>query len=311
MYVDKLINIELQIVIFFLIGISLKKLNIITKENDRFLSLLILNVIMPTNIFLCFFSSVSLNVAISLLPLILVGVFVVIAIQLFSKLNPLRLDKEKRKIAEYGMLISNGSLVGLPIIENLFGSIGIVYANIFMIPTRILAFSFAEKYFNPHYQNLGLKVIIKTFLTNPITIAMILGFLLNVTSITLTPAISASVASLSACMTPLALILVGSTLADIKDFKIFLNHDLWEMSIFRLFVSPLITFLIAYLLHLPNEVIMTATIINATPVASTATIFCKKYDGDLNYTSGCIFLSTVLAAVSLFIVCSALTNLFV
>ncbi|MEG0076199.1 MAG: AEC family transporter [Anaerorhabdus sp.] len=247
----------------------------------------------------------------SSIPLIFVGVLVVIAIQLFSKINPFKLDSNRRKISEYGMLISNGSLVGLPIVENLFGSIGVVYANIFMIPTRILAFSFAEKYFNPNYQKLSLKNTIINFLSNPITIAMIVGFSFNVLHIVLPTSLNITFSSLSSCMSPLALILVGSTLADIEDFKIFLQKDLWAMSLFRLFISPLITAIITVLLNLPITVTMVAVIINATPVASTATIFCKKYNGDLSYTSGFVFLTTALSIISLFLVCTFIQRIFI
>ncbi|MEG0330693.1 MAG: AEC family transporter [Erysipelotrichaceae bacterium] len=311
MFFDKLLNVELQIILFFMIGIFLKKKNVANSNSDTFLSSFILNIIMPTNIFLCFYNNVSANIMLSSIPLIFVGVLVVIAIQLFSKINPFKLDSNRRKISEYGMLISNGSLVGLPIVENLFGSIGVVYANIFMIPTRILAFSFAEKYFNPNYQKLSLKNTIINFLSNPITIAMIVGFSFNVLHIVLPTSLNITFSSLSSCMSPLALILVGSTLADIEDFKIFLQKDLWAMSLFRLFISPLITAIITVLLNLPITVTMVAVIINATPVASTATIFCKKYNGDLSYTSGFVFLTTALSIISLFLVCTFIQRIFI
>lgn len=308
---DKLIQVELQIVIFFLIGIFVKKSKIANSNSDTFLSSFILTIIMPANIFLCFYNNVSAKIMLSSIPLILAGIAVVIVIQFFSRINPLKLPESKRKIFEYGMLISNGSLVGLPIIENLFGSIGVVFANIFMIPTRILAFSFAEKFFNPNYQKMNCTKTMINFLSNPITVAMMTGLLFNIAQFTLPTSIHSTISSLSSCMSPLSLILVGSTLADIADFEMLLKKDLWVMTFFRLFISPFITAMITMLLNLPPIVTMVAVIINATPVASTATIFCKKYKGDLSYTSGLVFLTTALSILSLFLICTLIQQIFI
>ena len=63
----------------------------------------------------------------------------------------------------------NGSLIGLPLIEGLCGSMGVVYANIFMIPTRILSFCSGEKYFNTEWKPAGALSVMKKFFFNPIS----------------------------------------------------------------------------------------------------------------------------------------------
>ncbi|MFR0979223.1 MAG: AEC family transporter [Holdemania filiformis] len=136
---------------------------------------------------------------------------VVVLVLGMSRLLPKSMPLEKKRIAQYSMLISNGSLIGLPLIEGLCGSMGVVYANIFMIPTRILSFCSGEKYFNTEWKPAGALSVMKKFFFNPITIAMILGFLFNLARIPLPGGLDAVFSSLSGCMSPLALLLVGST----------------------------------------------------------------------------------------------------
>ena len=195
-----LLNVEMQILIFFGLGLLLKKRGVTDGPIDAFLSTLILNLIMPVNIFLSFYRSVSVAVLKESLLLVLAGVIVVVLVLGMARLLPKSMPLEKKRIAQYSMLISNGSLIGLPLIEGLCGSMGVVYANIFMIPTRILSFSSGEKYFNTEWKPAGALSVMKKFFFNPITIAMILGFLFNLARIPLPGGLDAVFSSLSGCM---------------------------------------------------------------------------------------------------------------
>lgn len=145
------------------------------------------------------------------------GTCVAAIVMAAGRLIPREIPVEKRRIAEYSMLISNGSLIGLPLIQALCGERGVFYANIFMIPTRILAFTAAVSF-------------------------------------------------------PILLI-----------------------SLFRLVAAPLLTRLVCAVLGLGALETMAAVLVNAAPVASTATIFCKKYGGDAAFTSSSVFVSTLLS----------------
>ena len=118
-----LLNVEMQILIFFGLGLLLKKRGVTDGPIDAFLSTLILNLIMPVNIFLSFYRSVSVAVLQESLLLVLAGVIVVVLVLGMSRLLPKSMPLEKKRIAQYSMLISNGSLIGLPLIEGLFRAI--------------------------------------------------------------------------------------------------------------------------------------------------------------------------------------------
>ena len=53
--------------------------------------------------------------------------------------------------------------------------------------------------------------------------------------------------------------------------------------------------------------LIAAVLVNATPVASTATIFCRKYNGNTSYTSRCVFFSTVFSLFTLVLVSATMS----
>ena len=170
------------------------------------------------------------------------------------------------------------------------------------LPTRILSFSSGEKYFNTEWKPAGALTIAKKFFFNPITLAMILGFLFNLAQLGIPAGIDAVFSSLSGCMSPLALLLVGSTLLESGSEKENVSKDIVEISVFRLIIAPLLTYFVCAALRLSTPQIIAAVLVNATPVASTATIFCRKYNGNIRYTSHCVFFSTVLSLFTLVLV---------
>ncbi|MEG0034947.1 MAG: AEC family transporter, partial [Bacilli bacterium] len=79
-----------------------------------------------------------------------------------------------------------------------------------------------------------------------------------------------------------------------------------KMCFFRLLCSPLITYLICLALHLGSIETTAAVLINACPVASTCTIFAKKYKGDTSFASNCVCYSTFCSLLTLCFVCFVL-----
>lgn len=298
-----LLNTEFQIILFFILGLFLKKYKIMNEQSDGFLSVFVLDIIMPANIFLSFYDNMSIASMKAGYKLILAGTLIASIVYFSGKLFPSKLNHQRKKIVHYSILISNGSLIGLPLIQGLCGSEGVFYANIFMIPTRILSYVMGESFFNPKYKSDSIFEIIKKFITNPVIIAMLLGFGCNFLHIQFFTGIRTTLNGISGCMTPIALILVGSTLYDSLGGKVKGFASISGMCVVRLLISPLITYLICMFLQLGSMETIAAVLINATPVASTCTIFARKYNGDTSFASNCVCYSTFYSMLTLCFIC--------
>lgn len=50
-------------------------------------------------------------------------------------------EPDKRKPLRYGTIVSNGGFLGNPVIEGIYGTNGLFYASVFMLPVRIVMWS--------------------------------------------------------------------------------------------------------------------------------------------------------------------------
>ena len=300
-----LLQAECKILLLFGLGMLLKKLQLTNAEADQFLSDLLMNVLMPMNIFVSFYQSMSVEELSSCGWLVPAGALVVAVVMLCARLIPASVPLARRRIAEYCMLISNGSMVGIPLVESMYGPTGVFYANMFMVSTRILSNISGQYYFDTSSHGNGVKQGLKNFVRNPLNISMALGFLLNLLKVPVAVPVMGTCSSLAACMSPMAMILVGSTLLDtfrtVSLSQIFSGQVL-GVSLFRLMASPYITLAACRLLGVQGVQCAAAVLINAAPVVNTATIYCQKYHGDMGFTNACVFVSTMLSFVTFWLI---------
>lgn len=300
-----LLQAECKILLLFGLGMLLKKLQLTNAEADQFLSDLLMNVLMPMNIFVSFYQSMSVEELSSCGWLVPAGALVVAVVMLCARLIPASVPLARRRIAEYCMLISNGSMVGIPLVESMYGPTGVFYANMFMVSTRILSNISGQYYFDTSSHGNGVKQGLKNFVRNPLNISMALGFLFNLLKVPVAVPVMGTCSSLAACMSPMAMILVGSTLLDtfrtVSLSQIF-SGQVFGVSLFRLLASPYITLAACRLLGVQGVQCAAAVLINAAPVVNTATIYCQKYHGDMGFTNACVFVSTMLSFVTFWLI---------
>ena len=233
------------------------------------------------------------------------GALVMAVVMLCARLIPASVPLARRRITEYCMLISNGSMVGIPLVESMYGPTGVFYANMFMVSTRILSNISGQYYFDTSSHGNGVKQGLKNFVRNPLNISMALGFLLNLLKVPVAVPVMGMCSSLAACMSPMAMILVGSTLLDtfrtVSLSQIF-SGQVFGVSLFRLLASPYITLAACRLLGVQGVQCAAAVLINAAPVVNTATIYCQKYHGDMGFTNACVFVSAMLSFVTFWLI---------
>ena len=158
-----LLQAECKILLLFGLGMLLKKLQLTNAEADQFLSDLLMNVLMPMNIFVSFYQSMSLEELSTCGWLVPAGALVMAVVMLCARLIPASVPLARRRITEYCMLISNGSMVGIPLVESMYGPTGVFYANMFMVSTRILSNISGQYYFDTSSHGNGVKQGLKNF----------------------------------------------------------------------------------------------------------------------------------------------------
>jgi len=296
----KMLNLQLLLFMVMIVGIVAKKLNIISKEGQASLTNLLIDIVLPSNIIASFSSHIeSSNMAQNLMLALVISIVIQAIAVIFGGKLFSRFSKNKRDVMHYGLICSNSSFIGLPVADNIYGSIGVVYVSMFQLPIRITMWTSGLALFT----NVDRKSAIKTILLHPCIVSMGIGIIIMVLNPPLPDFLTSTITYLSKCTIPLSMIIIGCILSDCSIKEIFDASALYFSAI-RLVVFPLIVFVVLKLIHIDDVLLGVSVIMSGMPAGSTTAILADKYDGDGHYASKAVFVSTLLSILTVPLLCS-------
>jgi predicted permease len=292
------VNIINQVVILFLImlvGIYAKKKEILNVETDKKLSDFLLNITLPCLIFSSFNLEFSQEMLTNARLIFMYSVIIHFALIFISRIFAYKFKEESNKVLRFATIFSNCGFMGYPVLEGLFGKIGVFYGSIFNIPFNLFMLSYGVMLYTGKRDIKTLKAALK----HPGIIATVVGLLLFVFSISLPSPLYSALNSVGSMTTPLSMIIVGSMLAEIKFKELFSGFLVYYASFVRLIIAPLVTIIILKLLHADRLLFQIAVTIESMPVAVIATVLAEKYGSDTKLASKCIFISTIISMITI------------
>lgn len=278
--------------ILLLIGFVLKKTNIMSDELGKGLSTLIIYATLPALVITSMNYEFSKDMLSNSLMILFIGFFIYSGTILLSILFTKIFHTQNPQTGVYKFLIifSNVGFMGYPVVELVFGKIGVFYAAIFNLWFNVLLWTVGVFLVNSNDNKIRIKSLI-----NPGTISVIIGFTLFIFSIKLPQPLYISLNKLGSTTTPMSMLVVGSLLGDAKFKEIFLNTKLIVISLLRLFIIPITILLILSLFDLNEMIIGIPVLICAMPCAANCAIFARRYDSDYRLASQGVFLSTLMS----------------
>lgn len=290
--------IQLQLMLFLLImtGLFLKRIGIITKEGQKCLSDITVNLILPCNIVSSFMG--EMNVSEEFIKNCSEAFLISLGIQMFSvvfgKYFFFRFPEGERRIFTYGTIVSNSSFIGIPIIDSLYGAVGVLYTSFFQIPVRITMWSSGLALFTDVDRKSAYKKLVK----HPCIIAVFIGIVLMALKVSFPPFLEETVEGISKCMVPVSMLAIGAMLAE-SDVKKMFAWPVMYYCLIRLIVYPLMILGVLRLFAVDSVLCSTMVLLSAMPMASTTAILADKYDCDPQIASQTIFVSTMMSIVTL------------
>ena len=287
-----------QVIVLFLIiiiGLYAKRRNIITDDMTGKLSNLLLQVIQPLLIISSFnfeYSAAMLKNAILVLA---ASAFIHLFSMLVGRFIYIRFPKRTRDVLKYITVFSNCGFVGFPVLESVFGSEGVFYGALFVIPFNVLALSYGTMVFTDKNE----KGTFKKILTHPIIISVAAGMLLFLLQIQLPKPISEAISMAGSMTSPLSMLIVGCLLANVPFNQLFRGKEIYVGSAVRLIILPLLVYGILSLFPLPGKVLQVSVILTAMPAAANTAIYAEKFGGDAALASRLISISTILSILTI------------
>jgi hypothetical protein len=286
----------LAIILLILIGYLAKRIGLLKAEDSLTLNKIVINIAIPSLIFLAMFNADLSNLKI-LLPVTLIciitGSLCGLLVYLFSRARGYS-KKTKWTLVGTSTLFNSGFL-GYPIVLGIFGATGLVRAVFYDMGSTILFLSLGI-FFILIFGGKYTSIIKRTVLFPPLW-GIILGILANI--LHLNPGfIPLDVLKyLSGAAIPLIMISLGLSL-EAGGLKNYFGAASF-VTLTRLIISPMIAILMVYILGL-HGLEGTVTVVEAgMPAAMLSLVLAASYDLDVNAAAACIFLSTVMSMITL------------
>lgn len=240
----------------------------------------------------------------------LVASFVILAVAIPLAILSSKLctrDGYLQKIYTYGLCFSNFAFMGNAVVSALFPDIFLEYL-IFTLPLWMMIYLWgAPSLLIADSGKQTLKQRLKAF-ANPMFIAMVIGIIIGLTGISLPDWTNSVLSSSAACMSPIAMLLTGITVANIDLKKAFTDGQIYLISLIRLIVFPLIFLGIFMLLPLPETIVICAICSLAMPLGLNTIVIPSAYGKDTSAAAAMAIISHILSCITIPLIVLLLTK---
>lgn len=297
-YLITAVNAVFPAFFIILLGIFARVKNWINQEEVQRFNRISFNIFTPC---MCFYNLYNANLGSDCNPALLLfcglGIFIcwctsIVVSTLVEK------DREKRGILLMSFYLSNIILLGIPIVENIYGSAAtsktaVVISMVVPINNTLAVLSmelFRSK-------KVPVKEIVRGIVTNPLIVACALGLVVNLLHLSLPAALQTGLSNASKMASVLMLFLIGGF------FRVeFITENLRDIvvsAVFRLLFVPCVALCCAVLLGFRGIELLIILVTFASPSGVMIFTMANRMNGDLKLASTMIMVSSAFSCITL------------
>jgi predicted permease len=307
----------LTLFLVLIVGYAARKLKIMSDVADRLLSKLVINIAVPCTIILAIAdptADISGGEG-AVFLLICAAVYAISLLLAFAAPAAFRGKMKDSGLVSFMMAFGNVAFMGFPVCQAIFGNESMFYVALFNIPFTLLVYSVGIVMVSGGQtgeETAGREVQRGTgaaarprvkfnlrLLLNPSFISAIAAIALFAFKIRLPGIISGGVEIISRMTTPSAMLIIGSSLAQVSPGAVFAEWRLYFLTFMKLAVMPVAVWIIMrYFVSdaLPLGVLV---VLAGMPAATSAPMLAYEYGGNTPLASGGVFLTTLLSVVTI------------
>lgn len=303
--------------LLIIIGFILAKLKVLPETASQVLAKLENNVFIPALVLSTFIQQCTIEKLSSSWKVVLVSIAILIVIIPLSLICAKLCAKSKyiQNIYTYGLCFSNFGFMGNAIVSALFPEIFFEYliftlplwVGIYLwgVPSLLMSndsdtFSKQEGEIN-QVEPTAKKSFTERFkaFINPMFIAMIIGVIIGLSGLKMPPFVDTLVSSCGNCMSPIAMLLTGITLSNTDLKKIFVNWNIYIVSIIRLVIFPLIFVGLFKLIPIDKTILTCAICSLSMPLGLNTIVIPSAYGKDTTVAAGMAVISHLLSVITI------------
>mgnify|MGYP000857558105 CR=1 FL=1 len=284
-----------QVIILFLImiiGFYAKKRDIINQETRKKLSEILVRITLPAMIIYSYNQEFSQELLQNSWIMIIYSFGIHIFTAIISGFIFNKFPKNIKDILKFATVYSNCGYMGLPILEALYGKIGIFYASMYITAYNVFTWTNGVMIFTGEKNAKAFKKA----LLNPGIIAVFAGMIIFIFSIKLPYPVLKTCEILGTMTTPLSMLIIGSLIADVNFKELFSGWALYYISVIRLIILPLFVLMVLKLSGINDTTLLGACVATvAMPAAANTAVFAERYNGDAYFASRTVAFTTILS----------------
>ncbi len=283
-----------MLVLIMLLGYLCARIGITGPEFNQRVTPLMVKVLLPATILNSVLSVPDFSGR-ELLDYILV-MTVMVALQMLPAWFLPRLMRTRSEDVGATRLVTafgNVGFVGLPVVAAIFGDEMVFFASLCNIPFNLALYSCSAAQLSPG----GGRVRWQDVLNAPV-IATLLSVVLLLSRVHVPGVLADTISSVSGVTIPLSMLVIGTSLGGISVRSVLTDWRVYVVSAVRLLVCPLLTWLVLRPFA-AGALLGISVLMAACPSAMLVTALCLQYGRSDAFASKCIFLSTILSAVTI------------
>lgn len=299
MDIQVVINQMIQLFMVIGLGYLLMKTHVLDEVFNKKLNTLLLTVTTPALILSSVMGNDTMQDANTVLFVFVVAIIVYVLLPLLGIIitKLLRVPHQQAGLYIFMTVFSNIGFMGFPVMKAIFGNGAVFYTAIFNMIFNIFVYTVGI-----YLINLGSGAKTSFQLKNlrsPGIIACLIALFIYFLHIQ-TPSIIAETCDMvGSITTPIAMLLIGATLANIDVKSIFSEFRLYPYTIIKQILIPVIAFPILKLFIQDSYILGITLIMLAMPVANSAVLFSQEYGGDVELAAKSVFITTLISVVTI------------
>ena len=276
-----------MLLLIMLLGYFCARTGITGPEFNKRVTPLLVKVLLPATILNSVLSVPDFSGS-ELLEYILVMTVMVVLQMLAAWFLPRLMRTRSEDVGATRLVTAFGNVgfVGLPVVAAIFGDEMVFFASLCNIPFNLALYSCSAAQLSPDGGRVRWQDVLNVSVVLLLSRVHVPGVLAD------------TISSVSGVTIPLSMLVIGTSLGGISVRSALTDWRVYAVSAVRLLVCPLLTWVVLRPL-VSGMMLSLPVIMAACPSAILVTALCLQYGRSDAFASKCIFLSTILSAVTI------------
>lgn len=291
-FIILLLKQNILMLLYLLIGYFLFRKKLIGISGSADIGRMLLHIVMPAAILKAYMTSYTPERLIGLVLSFLAALLALLLAIFISRI----FFKKEQAIERFGAAFSNAGFIGIPLVQMTLGEEAVFYISSFVALLNILQWTYGVFILTGDRNTFSFQKL----RTNPVILSFLGGLLLFFLPVTLPDLLTGMIGSLAAMNGPLAMIVLGTYLAQVSPGSLFKEKLAYRSSFVRLILIPILTIILLGFFPAEYHTLKLAVLIAASaPIGSNVAIFAQLYGQDYTRAVKEVCLSTLLCMITL------------